>query len=217
MQHLLDMLNQFFAALKSGQVAPFGYWAYPLITILVAIEGPVVILLASAAASTRLLNPVLVFFSAITGNLAADTGWYMVGFLGKLDWFKRGGKRIGINPETFDKLRERIHDHAVKILFLAKVTNAFIVPALIIAGIARVPWRKWFPFIVIGETLVTGLLITTMYFAANSLLQVEKGFEYFALAISALVVLGFFLFARSSWFRDKLFDRFLNGNDEKPQ
>ncbi len=215
MQHILEMLSHFFTALKTGQVAPFGYWAYPLIILLVAMEGPIVILLASAAASAKLLNPMLVFFSAITGNLVADTGWYMVGFLGKLDWFKKGGKRIGIHPETFDMLRDRIHDHAVKILFLAKVTNAFIIPALIIAGIARVPWRKWFPFIAAGEMMVTGLLITIAYFAANSLLQIEKGFEYFALAISALVVLGFFLFTRSSSFRDKLFDRLIDGNDKK--
>ncbi len=215
MQHIIDLINHFWAALKTGQVAPFGYWAYPLITILVALEGPVVILLAAAAASTKLLNPVLVFFSAITGNLAADTGWYMIGYLGKLDWFKKGGRRIGIGPETFDKLRDKIHDHAVKILVLAKVTNAFIVPALIIAGVARVPWRKWFPFIALGETFVTGVLITITYFAANSLLKVEKGVEYFVLAMAGVVLLAFFLFARSSSIRDKLFNRFLNDRDLK--
>ncbi len=215
MQHLLEMLNQFWVALKTGHVAPFGYWAYPLITVLVAVEGPIVILLAAAAASTKLLDPILVFFSAVTGNLSADTGWYMVGYLGKMDWFKRGGKRIGIDPITFDKLRDRIHDHAVKILFLAKITNAFIVPALIIAGIARVPWRKWFPYIAVGETIVTGVLITITYFAANSILKIEKGVEYFALAISALVILGFFFFVRSSSIRNKLFDRFLNGKSKK--
>jgi membrane protein DedA with SNARE-associated domain len=215
MQHLLELISQFWLALKTGHVAPFGYWAYPLITVLVAIEGPIVILLASAAASTHLLKPVLVFVAAACGNLVADTGWYMVGYLGKLDWFKRGGRRIGIDPETFDKLRDRIHDHAVKILFAAKITNAFIVPALIIAGIARVPWRKWFPYIVIGETLVTGLLVAITYFAADNILKVEKGIEYFGIAISAIVVLAFVFFLRGSSLRDRLFDRLLNDNDEQ--
>ncbi len=215
MQHLLDLISQFWVALKTGQVAPFGYWAYPLITLLVAVEGPIVILLASAAASAHLLKPVFVFLAAIAGNMAADTGWYMVGYLGKLDWFKWGGKRIGINPEMFDKLRNRIHDHAVKILFAAKITNAFIVPALIIAGVARVPWRKWFPYVAVGETLVTGVLVITTYFAADSLLKIEKGIEYFAIAILGLIVLVLVFFLRGSSLRDKLFNRLLNGEGKQ--
>lgn len=205
------MLVQFWAAVKVGQVAPFGYWAYPILAFLTAIEGPLSILLAAAAASAGLLNPLLVFLFAASGNLAADTGWYLVGYLGKLEWFQKGGKWLGIAPGVFDELQDGIHRHAVKILFIAKVTNGFIVPVLVAAGIARVPWRRWFPFVALGEAAVTGLLITVTYLGAASLLNIEKGFEYLALVSSAIFLLGILFVLRGSALRQRVFGRLFTG------
>jgi membrane protein DedA with SNARE-associated domain len=198
MSEILELIRQFWFQLQSGQVLQVGLWIYPLITLLVAIEGPIAILLAASAASTGLLNPFFAFLAASAGNLTADTVWYSLGYLGKIDWLMKIGKRFGVNQPIIEHLSHEIRRNAVKILFFAKLTNGFIIPALIVAGMVRVPWRRWFPFIAVAETLITGTLITIIYYAAASIQKVGQGLEYVLLAGTVLFLLaGFYIVRRT--------------------
>ena len=125
-----------------GQTAPWAGWAYILLAILVAVEGPVITLAGAVAASTGYLNPILVFIAAAIGNLIADTLWYSLGYLGKIEWLLRYGGKLGIKETTLARLQTDVHDHIRKILFIAKLTLGFVVPTLIAAGLAG----RWVPF-----------------------------------------------------------------------
>jgi membrane protein DedA with SNARE-associated domain len=210
MTHLLssfiDLLTTFWLALQAGQMPALGFWIYPLLTIFVAVEGPFAILLGAAAASAGLMDPLLVFAAACTGNLIADSLWYSLGYFGKVDWLIRRSQRFGVNPAQIERFTGSIRLHAVKLLFFAKLTNGFVVPALVAAGLVRVPWRRWFPLIALGETLVTGVLVAVIYFTAASLSQVEKGFQYFIFAFSLLFLLAAFIIARRI-FRQNAFEK----------
>lgn len=194
--YFVDLLTSFWLALQSGQVPALGFWVYPLLVILTAIEGPFVTLFSAAAASTGLINPVLAFLAACTGNLIGDSLWYLLGFFGKSDWLLRRTRRFGVTADQLEQFTKKIQTHAVRLLFFAKVTNGFIVPALVAAGVIRVPWRRWFPFIVLGEVLVTGSLIAIVYFTAANLALVGKGLEYFVFAFSLIFLLGALIFTR---------------------
>jgi membrane protein DedA with SNARE-associated domain len=197
----IDLLTSFWLTLQSGQIPALGFWVYPLLAILTAIEGPFVTLFSAAAASSGLINPLLAFTAACTGNLIGDSVWYLLGYYGKIDWLLRRTNRLSFQPAQVHRFTDGIRLDAVKMLFFAKITNGFIVPALIAAGVIRLPWRRWFPLIALGEALVTGTLIAIVYFTAVNLTQVEKGLQYFVFAFSLVFLLAALVFIRRAFKR----------------
>ena len=189
MNSLIQMLHNLFLAIKSGQLPQLGYWTYFILAILVAVEGPFATLLGAAAASAGLMRPWLVFFSAAAGNLTADTLWYTLGKAGKLEWGKRFGRRLGLQPDILARLEQGMHDHAAKILFMAKLTASFMIPALITAGLVKIPWRKWFPALFAGEMVWTGSLVLIGFYATEAIKRVQQTLEYFMLVLPVVFIL----------------------------
>jgi membrane protein DedA with SNARE-associated domain len=183
------MLQNFFLAMKSGQLPQLGYWTYLALAVLVAIEGPVATLLGAAAASAGLMRPWLVFIAAAAGNLTADSLWYTIGYAGKLEWALRFGRRLGLQPEILERLEQGMHKHAARILFMAKLTVSFMIPSLIAAGLVKVPWRRWFPALFTGEMIWTGSLVLVGYYATEATKRVEQGVEYIILVLSLVFVI----------------------------
>jgi len=191
MSTILDTLS-----LLPNQNTPLGVWAYFLLALLVAVEGPIATLLGGAAASDGLMKPFFVFLSAVSGNLMADTLWYLVGYLGKTDWVFHFGKRLGLKPELIEHLKQQMISHAAKVLFLAKLTVSFVIPSLITAGLLRIPWKRWFPSFIIAESLWSGSLVLIGYYATEAIKRVEQSVEYAVLGLSLMFVAAAFLAGR---------------------
>ena len=185
MDTFIEILHNFAISLRNGQLPELGQWTYVLLALLVAVEGPVATLLGAAAASAGLMRPIPVFFAAMAGNLTADTLWYSLGYAGKIEWVSRFGQRMGIDRRHLELLERNLHQHAVKVIFLAKLTVSFVIPTLIAAGLIRAPWRKWFPPVFIGEVIWTGSLVLVGYYATEAIKRVEQGVEYVILFASA--------------------------------
>lgn len=188
---ILEIVQQFWTALQTGSGVPWGAWSYFLLAFLVLIEGPIATLLGAAASSTGLMNPFLVFAFASAGNLTADTLWYYLGYAGKGDWLLRHGRLINLRQTHIERLEKDINRHARKILLVAKLTASFSVPALIAAGMARVPWRRWFGVIFGAEMIWTGSLVLIGYHFTLSISKMEAGLK--AIAIVAFLLLVFIM------------------------
>jgi len=193
---IIAFVEALLAAIRSGHIPEFGYWTYLILFVLVAIEGPISVLLGAAAASAGLMRPIPVFFSAAAGNLTADTLWYLLGYMGKSDWIYLFGRRLGVRPSLIEHLKHNMLKHATRVMFLAKITVSFVIPALITAGLLRVPWRRWFPWFVVAEALWTGTLVFIGFYTTESLKRVQQGFEYIGLAVSIAFVVVMFLIGR---------------------
>ncbi len=205
MTELIQMLAGFVAAVRSGQLPQLGYWTYFLLAGLVAIEGPIVTLLGAAAASAGLMRPLYVFIAAATGNMAADSLWYLLGYAGKTEWLFHFGRRLGLRESLLEHLKHNMVKHATKVLFLAKLTVTFVIPSLVAAGLLRVPWRRWFPALILAETIWTGSLVLIGYYTTEAIKRVERGIEYAVLGASIAFVV-FLIFAGrrlvKEWDRD---------------
>jgi membrane protein DedA with SNARE-associated domain len=188
MDTILLFLQNFMLAMKTGLLPQLGYSTYLVLAVLVAIEGPVATLLGAAAASAGLMRPWLVLIAAATGNLMADSLWYTLGYAGKLEWVLRIGRKLGLQPDLLERLEQGMHEHAAKILFMAKLTVSFMIPSLIAAGLVKIPWRRWFPALFAGETIWTGSLILIGYYATEAIKRVEQGVEYLILGLSIVFV-----------------------------
>jgi membrane protein DedA with SNARE-associated domain len=204
MESLLQFVQTFWIALQNGTLPHLGAWNYVLLSLLVAVEGPIATLLGAAAASAGYMRPALVFLAAALGNLVSDTLWYQLGYAGKIEWFSRYGRWLGIRPHHLEHLEQGMHDHAAKLLMLAKLTAGLMIPSLIAAGLARVPWRRWFPALLAGETLWTGTLVLIGYYTTEAIKQVAADVEKIGLAGSVLfVVVVLFLLLRRYVKRNK--------------
>ena len=196
MDKLIIVLHTMAVAVKAGQLPQLGVWTYILLGILVAVEGPIATLLGAAAASAGLMRPLLVFAAAAIGNLTADSLWYSLGYLGKTEWILHFGRRLGLRESLINHLKQKMIDHATKMLFLAKLTVSFVIPSLIAAGLLRVPWRRWFPALLVAETLWTGSLVLIGYYTTEAVKRVEQGVEYAMLGASILFVVFVILAGR---------------------
>jgi membrane protein DedA with SNARE-associated domain len=160
-----------------NMLQPLSGWAYLGIAVLVAVEGPIVTLLGAAAAAGGYLKPGLVFISAAAGNMVADNLWYLLGYLGKMEWMVRYGRWFGVRRDQVERLERSIQKHALSILFIAKLTLGFMVPALIATGLAKIPWRRWIGVLALGEFIWTGTLVLAGYFFGQYLKTMEVGLQ----------------------------------------
>ncbi len=170
-----------------------GFWAYLLLALLVMVEGPVATLAGAVAASAGFMKPAWVFFTASAANLASDTLWYTLGYLGKMEWLHRYGGWFGLREEYIHRFNRDIQLHAAKFLFIAKLTLGFTIPTLVATGLSRVPIRRWFFMLALGETIWTGSLVLIGYRFGNYIQRLERGVEVVAL-IGALLFVSFAIF-----------------------
>jgi membrane protein DedA with SNARE-associated domain len=188
----ITLLMNLGAYIRSNQLPQVGSWSYFILAILVAIEGPVATLLGAAAASTGLMRPGLVFIAAAAGNLTADSLWYTLGYVGRIEWLLRVGQKLGVRREYLERLQAGMHRHATRILFIAKLTVSLVIPSLIAAGLVRAPWKRWFPAIFAGEMIWTGSLVLIGFYTTEAIKRIEQGVGYVIL-VSSLVFIFFFL------------------------
>jgi membrane protein DedA with SNARE-associated domain len=192
-----------------------GNLKYVILALLVAVEGPIATLLGAAAAASGFMQLKLVFIFAAFGNLCADSVWYSLGYAGKQAWLLKIGQRFGLTQKLLENLQAKIQKQAVKILFIAKVTNGFIIPSLITAGFAKVPWKRWFLPVAAGEMFWTGTLVLIGYYTTQTIQQIQKDIHIFAIS-SSVVILLLGLWLVRKWFLNKgnrFFSKLNNQNE----
>lgn len=188
MNELIESLHAFWTGLQSGQLPPVGMWGYLLLALLVMVEGPIATLLGAAAAAGGMMRPSLVFVSAATGNLAADSLWYAIGYMGRTEWLVSHAGWLGVRERHVRLLESKMRSHALMILLAAKLTAGLVIPALMAAGMARVSWRRWFAVLFAAELLWTGTLVFAGLYLTESLVRIEQGLEMLA-TVTAIVAL----------------------------
>lgn len=211
----IELFKNFWFLLQQGQLPELGRWNYVLLAVLVAIEGPIVTLLGAAAASGGLMRVWAVFLSAAIGNMTADSLWYLLGYYGKIDTALRIGRWVGLRKVHLDRLTAAMQKHSLKILFFAKLTAGFMVPSLLAAGLSRIPWKRWFPVLFLGEMVWTGSLILIGYYTTESIKVVSREISYLVLAISILFLIVIIWQGRRILFKDKDFSEAVHVEDDK--
>jgi membrane protein DedA with SNARE-associated domain len=193
--HFLQLLHNLVLAIQSGKLPHWGSWTYFLLILLVIMEGPSATLLGAAAASAGVMKPSFVFLAATVGNLTADSLWYSVGYVGKIEWLLRF-QRLGLRKQLIERLKRSMVKHTIQILLIAKFTLSFMIPTLITAGLLRIPWRRWFPTLIFADTVWTGLLITIGYYFIESIKRIQQGIKYGVLFTPIFLVIALFILSK---------------------
>lgn len=191
-------LDLFWETMQSGNIQEWGRANYLILFLLIAVEGPIATLLGAAAASAGFMRLSLVILVSVTANLIADIGWYALGYFSKETTLIHYLGWLGLRPRHLDKLRWAMHRHARKVLLVAKFTTGFAIPALVAAGLSKIPLRHWFPVVFLAGIGWSTLLALIGFYAVEIVKRVEMGLHYMALfGLAALFALFVYLIHRS--------------------
>ena len=140
---------------------------YPLLFIVMLIEGPVVTAAGAFAAALHYMNVWIVLLLSILANLIPDLVYYAIGYWGRESFINKYGHYIGITPERIASVEKLAEQHSGKSLFMIKMLPLLPTPGLILVGATRMDIKKyafWSIVITVPSSLI--YLIIGYYFGA---------------------------------------------------
>lgn len=155
------------------------YYRYALTFVLAIFEGPMVMVACGILLKLRFFYFWPIYLSLMLGDFTADLAWYWVGFYGGRSFVDRFGKYFSLTPDVIEKVEDFFHKHQDKILFISKITMGFgfAVATLFVAGLVKIPFKRYALFNFLGGFIWTGLLLTVGYFFGNLYAVLNKGFK----------------------------------------
>jgi membrane protein DedA with SNARE-associated domain len=209
----INYLEIFWTLLQQGQLPEVGRWNYLLLAVLTAIEGPIATLLAAGASSAGLMRFWVAFAAAAAGNMAADSLWYLLGYSGRVETALKIGRLFGLKRRHVDHLTSAMRQHGVKILFFAKLTEGFMIPSLVAAGLARLPYKRWFPVVMVAEAIWTGTLMVIGFHTTEAIRAVSQEIGHLSLAVSIVFLAIIIWQARRILMRTPAFEEAMHGKE----
>jgi membrane protein DedA with SNARE-associated domain len=148
-----------------------GHWVigngYTLLFVGMIIEGPVLTAAAAFAAALGYLNIWLVLVFSVLGNFIPDLIFYSIGYWGRKQFADKYGHYFGLSSEKLEKAERFIEKHSGKSLITIKLVPFLATPGLIVAGISRMPIKRfamWSIIITVPSSLF--YLVLGYYFGA---------------------------------------------------
>lgn len=170
------------------------YIVYALIIILACAEGPVLSMILGVLIKLDYFPLLPVYAALMAGDLLGDVVWYYVGRRFGHRFIRRFGKYVSIAEEDITKVTNMFHKYKYRILFISKISNgfSFALAILMTAGMAKVPFWKYFGVNLAGQFIWTGLLIGVGYFFGSLYMQVDTWLG--RISVTALIIIAFALF-----------------------
>ena len=164
---------------------------YPLLFIVMLIEGPVITAAAAFAAALHYLNIWIVLTLSILANFIPDVVYYAIGYWGREKILNTYGHYIGITPERVAATEKLAEQHSGKSLLMIKMTPLLATPGLILVGATKMDIKKyalWSIAIIVPSSLL--YLIIGYYFGAayNTIEHYLNLGIYVAIAAAIVVI-----------------------------
>lgn len=168
---------------------------YILIFIGTVIEGPIVMIASGFFLKFGVFALLPLYVALMLGDLVADALWYYIGARFAGPFVLRFGKFFGVTPEYVEKLKKLIRKHDTAMLLGSKLTAGFglALAMVIAAGASHVPFKKYMFLNLIGEFLVTGMLLAVGYYFGHVYTYVDDSFKtvFIVAAAVTLIALGY--------------------------
>lgn len=176
---------------------------YLMIFAAIIIGGPIFISAAAFAAALGYFNVYLIFSLAFFGEMAVDTILYLIGYISRVrlrprdGMAKKLGYYFGLTDSKILRLGELLSRHAWKALFLIKYSPVIPIPGFIIAGAARLKFKKFF-YILFVLSLPKAVFFTVIGYFFGRAYDSLVGYFYYGQYFIIIVILLFI--AINYWF-----------------
>ena len=181
----MEAITQWFVGL-----APFiGEYRYPLLVIVVVLEGTWTVITVGILSAAELLNPVWAYLACLLGTTLGGFFWYGVGYWAGAWPLERFMHSTPVRRAWLDRIRRHSDRAAGIIVFLTKLMYAATVPTLIIVGSLRYNIRRfaWYNFA--GSFIWTTVLFWGSFGIGKPVAQYLASLRFTGVVI-AVVVLG---------------------------
>ncbi len=195
-QHLLELLRHYFAQ--------YGYWTIALALLLenagVPVPGETVLLFASflAVSEHALRLPWIIAVGIVAATFGDNLG-YTVGHLGGRPLLDRWQHLFHVRPQHIARGERLFRRHGPLAIFFARFIFGMRVIAGPLAGVLRMPWRRFALFNGLGAiTWVTAISLVGYFFGTqwSTLVRIFKEVDYVLLALLVLLLAWL-------WLRDR--------------
>lgn len=177
-------------------ISTYSVW---ILLPLMIIEGPIVTVIAAFLASLGVLNIVLVYFLALLGNILGDLNYYAIGRFGRERFIKKYGKYIGLHEKHIEYLEQYYKNHFLKTIFIAKITEAPVIPTLVAAGLAKVDMKKYLLLTSAIEVPKVFIIVIIGFYFGKFYTTIEGYFKdaFIASGVTVIVFGGLFFIYKS--------------------
>jgi membrane protein DedA with SNARE-associated domain len=172
----------------------YGYWAIFLGILLenlgIPLPGETVTLVGGFLAGSHELSYWLVLTSAITGAVIGGICGYWIGRLGGWPLLVRTSSLFRISEQRLILVKEQFSKNAAKAVFFGRFLALLRVLAAPLAGIAEIPFGKFFVYNLAGAAAWASVMVTLAFFAGSvvSLEQLVAWMSQFAIIALLIVV-----------------------------
>ncbi|MDX2212070.1 MAG: DedA family protein [Oculatellaceae cyanobacterium bins.114] len=133
----------------------------------VPIPGETITLVGGFLAGSDELNYWFVLGSATAGAVIGDNIGYWVGFYGGWSLLSRVGQLFKIREEKLIEVREQFSQNAAKAVFLGRFVALLRIFAGPLAGIAKMPYPKFFLWNLAGAAIWASAMVSLSYFVGQ--------------------------------------------------
>lgn len=171
----------------------YGYFAVGFLILIedfgLPVPGETVLVAAALYAGAGRLDIAVIVPVAIVAAVIGDNIGFVIGHYGGDQLIKRYGKYVFLTAERFASARKFFQRFGGPIIMAARFIDGLRQVNGIIAGTARMSWRRFLLFNVIGAGLWVGTWATVGYLAGDNINTAYKTFtRYEALFIAAVIV-----------------------------
>jgi membrane protein DedA with SNARE-associated domain len=163
-------------------------WGYPLMFLLMTIEGPLATLAAAFLASLGFFNVFIVLILSILGDLIADIIIYSIGLSTGKNYFKSNNKKL------IKTIKQNFEKRGEKMIFFTKITIGLSLVTFSLAGASKFSFKKFLFYSFLGGIVWSSGIVFLGYFFGKMAEMIEKyikfsGWMIFLIAIIAVIIL----------------------------
>lgn len=168
-------------------------YGYPVMFLLMIIEGPIATISAAFLASLGLFNPVVVYALSVLGDIVGDVILYWLGYHGGGKFLKKAEKFLKIKESLVKKLEHLFQTKGARIIFSVKSTTGLVYITFILAGATKMNFKKFLYYSFLGGLVWSALLVTLGYFFGQAAEQLSTYIKYAGIGIFVLAVASVFI------------------------
>jgi len=153
LDHIVDFLKQYLSA-------PWGYLVVGTGTFLensvgagVIVPGETLVILGGFYARVGDLSLPWVAFAACVGAVLGDNTGYLIGRRYGRGFLERHGRKLFITPRRLEQADRYYEAHGGKTVFLGRFIPVVRSVGFILAGVAKMEWRRFLPYDVAGAVI----------------------------------------------------------------
>ena len=193
-QSILDFLRH--------AIVQYGYWAVGTALLLenagIPVPGETILLLASFMAYSEhdLSLPWIIVVGTIFATLGDNLG-FALGFHGGRPLLARYQSLFRIQQSTLDKGEKLFERYGAATVFFARFIFGMRIVAGPMAGVLRMPWKKFAAFNFLGAVVWVSVISSVGYFFGRHWERLEREMKRFDITVAAIVlVVAVFLWWR---------------------